>query len=257
VLGGDDAMPSLPAVRLRARQRRSSRPGLEPEPSVGFPDARLDRRPLRLSAAVMARPPLPCVATAPSPDCPDLGGRQGRRQSAEGASPHRRSRGARRRPPPGAPRRLSAEQPTRVPELSPRGPAADGCRGERWSRRRLAAIFRLDMGVASRPRQVARLLNALGWRPRQPARWARQRHEAPMAQCREASWPVLKKGRGFDRDRSSAWTSPGGIRCPAWCACLPQQASLFCGSGTAATLDRRSGPSRPRARSTSELWIAR
>src|ERR671916_1689008 len=53
----------------------------------------------------------------------------------------------RRRPPPGAPRRLSPDQLARLPELLHRGPPAYGFRGELWTRSRGAAIIRLEWGV--------------------------------------------------------------------------------------------------------------
>ena len=50
----------------------------------------------------------------------------------------------RHRPPPGAPRRLSAEPLARLPALLPRGPEAYGFRGERWTRGRIAAVIQLE-----------------------------------------------------------------------------------------------------------------
>ena len=109
----------------------------------------------------------------------------------------------RRRPPPGAPRRLSPEQLARLPELLRRGPAAYGFRGELWTRTRIAAIIRLACGVSSHPRHVGRLLAAIRWSPQKPARRARQRDEAAIAQWREETWPAIKKGRRPGSKRSS------------------------------------------------------
>ncbi len=110
----------------------------------------------------------------------------------------------RRRPPPGAPRRLSAEQLARLPELLHRGPPAYGFRGELWTRSRVAAIIRLEWGVSYHPRHVGRLLKAIGWSPQKPARRARQRDEAAIARWREDTWPALKRGR---RSRDKAFSS--------------------------------------------------
>ena len=110
----------------------------------------------------------------------------------------------RRRPPPGAPRRLSAEQLARLPELLHRGPPAYGFRGELWTRRRVAAIIRLEWGVSYHPRHVGRLLKAIGWSPQKPARRARQRDEAAIARWCEDTWPALKRGR---RSRDKAFSS--------------------------------------------------
>jgi transposase len=101
----------------------------------------------------------------------------------------------RRRPPPGAPRRLSAEQLARLPALLHRGPAAYGFRGELWTRPRIAAVIRLEFGVSYHPRHVGRLLDAIRWSPQKPARRARQRNEAAIAQWRDETWPALKRGR--------------------------------------------------------------
>ena len=110
----------------------------------------------------------------------------------------------RRRPPPGAPRRLSPEQLARLPELLHRGPPAYGFRGELWTRSRVAALIRLECGVSYHPRHVGRLLKAIGWSPQQPARRARQRDEAAMARWREDTWPALERGRRPNSKRLSS-----------------------------------------------------
>jgi transposase len=100
----------------------------------------------------------------------------------------------RRRPPPGAPRRLSPEQLARLPALLHRGPPAYGFRGDLWTRRRVAAIIRMECGVSSHPRHAGRLLDARRWSPQKPVRRARQRNEAAIAQWRDDTWPAIKKG---------------------------------------------------------------
>jgi transposase len=101
----------------------------------------------------------------------------------------------RHRPPAGAPRRLSAEQLTRLPALLERGPEAYGFRGALWTRRRIAAVIQLEYGIAYHPRHVGRLCQAIRWSPQKPARRARQRAAAAIAQWREETYPALKKGR--------------------------------------------------------------
>lgn len=110
----------------------------------------------------------------------------------------------RRRPPPGAPCRLTAEQLTRIPALLQRGPAAYGFRGELWTRTRVAAIIRIEFGVSYYPRHVGRLLDALHWSPQKPTRRARQRNEAAIAQWRDDTWLAIKKGRRPESRRSSS-----------------------------------------------------
>ena len=108
----------------------------------------------------------------------------------------------RRRPPPGAPRRLSPEQLARLPELLHRGPPAYGFRGDLGTRRRVAAMIRLEFGVSYHPRHVGRLLAVMRWSPQQPVRRARQRDEAAIAQGRDDTWPASKKGRKSSSTRS-------------------------------------------------------
>jgi transposase len=109
----------------------------------------------------------------------------------------------RRRPPPGAPRRLSPEQLARLPELLHRGPTAYGFRGELWTRTRIAAVIRLEFGVSYHPRHVGRLCQAMRWTPQKPTRRARQRDEAAIARWREETWPAIKRGRKPGSRRSS------------------------------------------------------
>jgi transposase len=110
----------------------------------------------------------------------------------------------RHRQPPGAPCRLTAEQLARIPALLQRGPAAYGFCGELWTCTRIAAIIRREFGVSYPPRHVGRILDALRWSPQQPARRARQRNEAAMAQWRDETWPAIKRGRNSSSKRFSA-----------------------------------------------------
>ena len=109
----------------------------------------------------------------------------------------------RRRPPPGAPRRLSPAQLARLPERLHRGPVAYGVRGELWTRTRIAAVIRLAFGVSYHPRHVGRLLNARHWSPQKPIRRARQRDEAAIARWRMDTWATIKKGPRPRHRRSS------------------------------------------------------
>jgi transposase len=110
----------------------------------------------------------------------------------------------RHRPPPGAPCRLSAEQLAGLSELLQRGPEAYGFRGELWTRGRIAAVIQLEYGISYHPRHVGRLCQAIHWSPQKPARRARQRDEAAIAQWREETWPAIKKGRKPSSRRSSS-----------------------------------------------------
>jgi transposase len=110
----------------------------------------------------------------------------------------------RRRPPPGASRRLSPEQLTRLPALLQRGAEAFGFRGQVWTRARVAVVIRFEFGVSYHPIHVGRLLKALRWSPQKPMRRARQRDEAAIARWRTETWPAIKKGRKRSSRRSSS-----------------------------------------------------
>jgi transposase len=110
----------------------------------------------------------------------------------------------RRRPPPGASRRLSREQLTRLPALLQRGAEAFGFRGQVWTRARVAVVMRFEFGVSYHPVHVGRLLKAIRWSPQKPARRAHQRDEAAIAHWREQTWPAIKRGRGSSNKASSS-----------------------------------------------------
>ena len=107
-------------------------------------------------------------------------------------------------PPPGAPRRLTDDQLAQLPALLRRGPEAHGFRGQLWTRGRIAAVIQLTFGVSSHPRHVGRLSQAIRGSPQKPARRARQRNEAAIAQWRDDTWPAIKKGRRRSSRRSSS-----------------------------------------------------
>jgi transposase len=108
------------------------------------------------------------------------------------------------RSPPGAPRRLTADQLARLPTLLQQSPEAYGFRGALWTRGRIAAVIQLEFGITYHPRHVGRLCKAVRWSPQKPARRARQRDEAAIAQWRDETWPALKRGRKPKRKPSSS-----------------------------------------------------
>jgi transposase len=128
----------------------------------------------------------------------------------------------RHRSPPGATRRLSADQLARLPALLHRGPEAYGFRGQVWTRGRIAAGMQLEFGVSYHPRHVGRLCQTIRWSPQKPARRARQRDEAAITRWREETWPALKRGHTPRGKRSSSSTNPGSIPCRASSAPMPR-----------------------------------
>jgi transposase len=98
------------------------------------------------------------------------------------------------RPPPGARRRLAAEQLARLPELLARGAETYGFRGQVWTRGRITMVSRLEFGISYHPGHIGRLLDAIRWSLQKPARRARQRDEAAITHWREQTWPAIKRG---------------------------------------------------------------
>jgi transposase len=161
------------------------------------------------------------------------------------------------RPPPGAPRRLSAEQLTQLPTLLQRGPEVYGFRGQLWTRGRIAAVIQLIFGVSYHPRHVGRLCQAIRWSPQKPARRARPRDEAAIALWRDETWPAIKKGRRNSNKPSSSSMSPAFIRCRVSSAPMPRLARrLSCGNGAPETIFPPLARFRRRASCTSAARTA-
>src|ERR671923_2337542 len=110
----------------------------------------------------------------------------------------------RHRPPPGAPRRLTAAPLDRLPALLHRGAEAEGFRGQGWTGGRIAAVMRWACGIPSHPSHGSRRLHALRGRLQTPARRARQRAEAAMARWRQETGPALNRGRPLTSNASAS-----------------------------------------------------
>jgi transposase len=102
--------------------------------------------------------------------------------------------GLKRKPPPGAPPRLSEQQRARLPELLERGAKAHGFRGEVWTCERVAKVIRGEFGVSYHPAHVSRLVRAEGLSLQKPQRRANQRDEEAIEDWKAKRWPSLKKG---------------------------------------------------------------
>jgi transposase len=102
----------------------------------------------------------------------------------------------RRRPVPGPPARLTAEQFAKLPELLAQGAEALGLRGAVWTQPRVAALIKQQFGVVYSARHAGRLLAQLGWSRQKPERRATQRNEAAIQEWQEKTWPALKKSAG-------------------------------------------------------------
>jgi transposase len=73
------------------------------------------------------------------------------------------------------------------------GPAAHGFSTEVWTLPRVATLIERLTGVAHHPGHVWRLLRGMGWSLQRPARRARERDEAAIAQWKTRRWAQLKK----------------------------------------------------------------
>ena len=93
------------------------------------------------------------------------------------------------------PSRLTDEQLARYPPCCSAAPKPMASGGNSGPAAALPPSFELEFGVSYHPRHVGRLCKAMRWSPQKPARRARQRDEAAIAQWREETWPAIKKGR--------------------------------------------------------------
>jgi len=103
--------------------------------------------------------------------------------------------GLRRRPHPGCPAKLSAEQRAQIPALLARGAEAHGFRGDVWTAKRVTGVIERAFGVRYHPDHVGRLLRQAGWSRQRPLQRATQRDEAAITRWQEERWPAIKKRR--------------------------------------------------------------
>jgi transposase len=111
------------------------------------------------------------------------------KQAREGGGPQ----ALRRRKPPGARPRLTAEQRARIPTLLKRGAEAYGFRGDVWTRERIGKVIEREYGVSYHPTHVGRILRDLGWSQQEPVEKASQRNETAIQQWQDERWPALQK----------------------------------------------------------------
>jgi transposase len=94
---------------------------------------------------------------------------------------------------PGSKPKLTAAQCHQLLALLSQGPRTQGFPNELWTLRRVAAVMQRHFGICYCPSGVWRVLRRLRWSPQKPARRARERDEAAIAQWPTAEWPKLKK----------------------------------------------------------------
>jgi transposase len=111
-----------------------------------------------------------------------FGGRHGHRRQVRCARPRS-----------GRPSRLTPEQFKFIPDFLWHGAEAYGFRGELWTCRRVVAVLFEEFGLWYSRRQVARLLQKIGWSPQVPLLRAIQRDEAAIRRWRVQAWPRIKQ----------------------------------------------------------------
>jgi len=92
--------------------------------------------------------------------------------------------------------RLDRQQWAQVEAALLKGPAAHGFATTLWTLPRIAAVIARRTGVRYHPSHVWRILQGLNWSLQRPARQARERDDAAIAQWRRQRWPQVKKTRG-------------------------------------------------------------
>ena len=97
------------------------------------------------------------------------------------------------RKPPGRPAKLGPGRRAELVELLKAGPRACGYDSYLWTTRLVARLVREKFGVEHHHDHVGVILHELGLSPQVPARRARERDEAKVAEFREKTWPELLK----------------------------------------------------------------
>ena len=101
--------------------------------------------------------------------------------------------GLKRAGPAGRKPQLSAAALATVERALRRGPRAHGFPTELWTLPRVARLIEQLTGVRHHPGHVWRILRRLGWSLQRPARRARERDDAAIAQWKTRRWTQLKK----------------------------------------------------------------
>ena len=89
--------------------------------------------------------------------------------------------------------RLDATALASVERALVAGPAKHGFPTDLWTLPRVATVIKRVTGVEHHPGHVWKLLRKLGWSLQRPARRARERDEAAIAEWKTTRWAQLKK----------------------------------------------------------------
>jgi transposase len=107
----------------------------------------------------------------------------------------------------GRPRKLDEAQRQQLLALLAQPPASHGyVDAHLWTTKLIARLIQETFGIRHHHDHVGVILHELGWSPQVPARRAKERDEARIAQWRDQFWPALLKKVPPRRARSSAPT---------------------------------------------------
>lgn len=98
-----------------------------------------------------------------------------------------------RKPTPGRPAQLNAQQKEQLVAVLLQGPHAAGYRTELWTLKRIARLIQRHFGVRYHPGHVWKVLTQLGWSCQKPERRALARDEAAIRHWKRYIWPRIKK----------------------------------------------------------------
>ena len=104
--------------------------------------------------------------------------------------------GLRAKPVPGRPRKLTARQRHRLPQLLLRGARAYGYHTDLWTCARVSTVIEQELGVQYHRAHVSRVLAQCHWSCQKPERRALERDEAAIAHWKRYKWGAIKKKPG-------------------------------------------------------------
>jgi transposase len=126
-------------------------------------------------------------------------------------------RGLDSKPQSGGKARLTERQRRSLCTILVKGPRAWGWSNDLWTLERVAQVIERRFGVTYHISHVHRLLRQLGFSAQKPARLARERNDAAVAEFRDQRWAAVKKKRAA-RSGPSFSSMRAALCCNRWCA---------------------------------------
>lgn len=104
----------------------------------------------------------------------------------------------------GRPMKMSDEQKQQFLEMLKLGPEAHGIDSYLWTTKLMARLILDKFAISFHHDHVGVILHELGWSPQIPARRAKERDEAKIAEFRDKTWVELEKKVG---PKEEPWSS--------------------------------------------------